>query len=110
MPGQAFPGFDAFWLLYLREHASPRTRAIHVTGTVLAFLLLAVGLVTLDWRLLVATPVVGYGLAWLSHLLIEHNRPATFSHPLWSLRGDLRMAWLMLTGGLGPELRRAGVG
>jgi hypothetical protein len=60
------------------------------------------------WLVLVA-PVIGYGCAWLSHLLIEHNRPATFSHPARSLRGELRLAWLAATGRLRRELRQHAV-
>jgi hypothetical protein len=101
--------FTTFWPHYLREHAQPRTRAIHLAGTLAALALLLLALVTGSWWLLVAVPLAGYGFAWGSHLLVERNRPATFRHPLWSLAGDLRMAWLMLTGRLGPELRRAGV-
>jgi hypothetical protein len=40
---------------------------------------------------------------------VEKNRPATFTHPLWSLISDYRMAWAWMTGRLGAELARAGV-
>jgi len=49
-------------------------------------------------------------LAWLGHLVFEHNRPETFGHPLWSLASDLRMLCLFVSGRLGSELRRSGTG
>jgi hypothetical protein len=40
---------------------------------------------------------------------VEKNRPATFTHPLWSLVCDFRMAASWLTGHIAEDLRNAGV-
>jgi hypothetical protein len=37
-------------------------------------------------------------VAWFSHFVIEKNNPASFGHPLWSLRGDVRMLSMMWQG------------
>ncbi|MBR0650560.1 DUF962 domain-containing protein [Roseomonas terrae] len=101
--------YEEFWPYYLREHASPTTRAVHAFGTGVGLLLLVAGLVVGPWWLVLVALVAGYGFAWGSHMLVERNRPATFTYPAWSLFSDLRMAWLMATGRLGPELRKAGL-
>ena len=102
--------FAAFWLFYLREHSRPGTRCLHYVGTSLVVLLAAAAAVTSLWWLLAALPVAGYAFAWTAHAAVERNRPATFTHPWWSLVADFRMWALWLTGRLGPELERAGVG
>ena len=40
----------------------------------------------------------GYGFAWIGHFFFEHNRPATFRHPLYSFVGDWMMFKDILTG------------
>ncbi|MEK9707827.1 MAG: DUF962 domain-containing protein, partial [Alphaproteobacteria bacterium] len=60
------------------------------------------------WLLLIAA-VAGYGPAWIGHGFVEKNRPATFTHPVWSFLSDFRMLYLWITGQLAPELSGAGV-
>jgi hypothetical protein len=55
---------------------------------------------TESWSLLWVLPVFGYGFAWTGHFFFEKNRPATFRHPLYSLMGDFRMFYQILTGRL----------
>ncbi len=79
---------------------------MHVGGTSLAVLVILVAVLSGHLLWLIAAPVIGYGCAWGSHAFIERNRPATFTYPLWSLFGDLRMLGLWLTGGLAAEVAR----
>jgi hypothetical protein len=102
--------YDEFWRRYLGAHADPRSRALHYLGTLGAVAVLAVAAADLDWRCLIAAPLVGYAPAWLGHAVFERNRPATFDHPAWSLVSDFRMLGLFLTGRLAGELKRQNIG
>jgi hypothetical protein len=101
--------FRDFWPHYLREHRRPATRRLHYAGTALVVLVAAAAVASRDWRLLVGVPLAGYGFAWFSHMVVERNRPATFTYPLWSLAADFRMSWLWATGRLDAELAAAGI-
>jgi hypothetical protein len=97
--------YAAFWDRYLRAHSRRSTRCLHYLGSLLA--LAAMILAVWDWRFLIAAPVIGDGFACAAHVGVEHNRPETFGHPLWSLFSDFRMLALAASGRLGRHLRRA---
>ncbi|HLN25491.1 MAG TPA: DUF962 domain-containing protein [Patescibacteria group bacterium] len=101
--------FAEFWPIYLREHSQPLTRRLHIIGTLIGLGLLLAAFIGGPMLALIGV-MVGYSLAWIAHFQVEGNRPATFGHPLWSLRGDLRMTGLFLAGRLEAELRRHQIG
>lgn len=107
-PSSRFKTFSDFYPYYLQEHADPRCRALHYIGTLLSIFALSLAFFIHPlW--LVAVPLSGYGFAWAAHGFIEKNKPATFTYPLWSLRGDYKMLWSWMTGKLPAQLRAAGI-
>jgi hypothetical protein len=98
--------YEEFWPFYVAQHREKSTRWLHFTGTTLVLCSLAAA-VLVSPRWLLAAPLAGYGFAWLGHFGFEHNRPATFTYPWWSLRGDFRMYRLMWLGRMEQELARA---
>jgi len=99
--------YAEFWLLYLREHSREDTRAWHVAGTCAAIIVFGMALALSLPGLFAAALLAGYGPAWISHAIVECNRPATFRYPFWSLISDLRMTKAWLAGGLKRELQKA---
>jgi hypothetical protein len=95
--------FEEFWPRYLAAHSDPRTRMMHVIGTAVGLGCAALSISTREPLWAIAALVAAYGAAWLAHAIFERNTPATFSYPLWSVRGDLRMLKLALTGRLDQE-------
>ena len=90
--------FREFWQYYLQEHSKRGTRLVHFIFTNVAFCFLATFFVTLDFKFILIGLLSVYGPAFLSHFLIEKNRPATFKYPIFSVGGDLKMWFYMLTG------------
>jgi hypothetical protein len=97
-PVGAFASFREFYPYYLRQHTNTVSRRLHVCGTLLALLLLVAAALSASWLLLPLALVAGYGPAWVGHFVFERNKPATFGHPLYSLRGDFTMLGEVLSG------------
>jgi hypothetical protein len=95
---QRFASFAEFYPFYLSEHSHPTSRRLHFAGSALVLAFLIGAALTRNAWWLAAIPVAGYGFAWVGHFFFEHNRPATFSHPLYSLMGDWVMFKDILTG------------
>ncbi|HTD11861.1 MAG TPA: DUF962 domain-containing protein [Steroidobacteraceae bacterium] len=93
-----FATFREFYPYYLQQHCNPISRRLHVAGTLLAIAFAVAALLSGRWLVLLAVPIAGYGPAWAGHFLFEHNSPATFTNPFYSLRGDLTLLGEVLSG------------
>ena len=86
-----FASFREFYPFYLSEHANRTSRRLHFIGSVGVLVLVSLAVADGDAWWLLAALACGYGFAWIGHFFFEHNRPATFRHPLYSFAGD----WVM---------------
>ena len=98
--------FADFWPEYVRAHSKPATRLVHLVGTLAGWMLVGAAIAERRWWWIAIALVLPYALAWVSHFFLEHNKPTTFKHPLWSWWADQRMVFLMLIGKMGDEVRR----
>jgi hypothetical protein len=103
---QRFQSFAEFWPFYLAEHSRRATRAFHFAGTSLLFVFLFASAAVRSPIFIAFGIVSAYALAWISHFFIEKNRPATFRHPFFSLIGDFKMYYYIISGKMINELWR----
>ncbi len=106
MEPTSIESFAEFWPFYVGEHSRPLTRGLHYVGTGGVIAIVGAALVSGRWSLLALAPVFGYGFAWAGHFFVEHNRPASFRRPLWSMAADFVMFGKMLRGQMAAEVRR----
>ncbi len=105
-PAPRIASFSEFWPFYVREHSRSATRALHFVGSTVVLAIVATAIVTGRPWLLVATPLAGYGFAWVGHFAFEKNRPATFKYPVWSFLADWVMYAKILSGTMRGDLER----
>jgi hypothetical protein len=102
--------FAEFWPEYVRAHSKLSTRIVHCVGTLLGWITLGAVLASRRWWWIPLALAIPYALAWISHFFIEHNKSASFGHPLWSWWADQRMVALMLAGKMEAEVSKFGAG
>ena len=95
---KTYSSFADFYPFYLSEHSDRTCRRLHFIGSTLVLMVVLTAIITMSPLLLILVPVLGYGFAWVGHFYFEHNKPATFQYPLYSLIGDWVMYKDMLTG------------
>ncbi|MFZ4070666.1 MAG: Mpo1-like protein [Caulobacterales bacterium] len=92
-----YKSFTAFYPFYISEHQNQTSRRLHVVGTGLVIGALIAGVMVNAW-FFAAAGIIGYAFAWIGHFFFEKNKPATFTYPVWSLMGDFRMFFEVITG------------
>lgn len=93
-----FETFEEFYPFYLAEHSNLTCRRLHFVGSTLVLAALAYIVISASWGMILMLPVIGYGFAWVGHFFFEKNKPATFTYPLYSFKGDWVMYKDILTG------------
>lgn len=101
-----FRSFSEFYPYYLSEHQNPVCRLLHFIGSTLVLVILVTLVVTGLWAYWWLMLLAGYGFAWLGHFTFEHNKPATFKYPFYSLAADWVMYKDFLTGQLEQKLQQ----
>jgi hypothetical protein len=100
MNEERYRSFGDFYPFYLSEHSNKVSRRLHFTGTSIAVALMITAAITQRWWLIAVALVQGYAFAWVGHYFFERNKPATFKYPAFSLMGDWRLWWEIMTGKL----------
>lgn len=97
--------FYKFWPLYLSQHFNHINRRLHLISTLYLFFLWIMCGLTGQYIFLFLLPTC-YLLPWIGHFFLEENVPKTFSAPLLSFIGDLKLTALQLSGGIDEEFVR----
>jgi len=95
---EKFKSFQDFYPHYINEHSKCSTKLCHVFGTLGLILFFSLGVLYSNVLLWLCGIALAYLCAWCSHCFMEHNCPATFRHPLYSIFADFKMTFELLTG------------
>ena len=90
-PKKSFKNFAEFYPFYLTGHSDQTCRRLHLGGSSLSLVCLAMLIATGKPQYLLYGLLCGYGSAWVGHFCFVKNRPASFKRPAYSFIGDWAM-------------------
>jgi hypothetical protein len=100
-----FKSLKEFYPFYLSQHQNTTSRILHFIGTSLFLFIFFGSFIFHQVSILLFSPVLAYGFAWVGHFFFEKNKPATFQYPLYSLASDFILYFEILSGKQGFETR-----
>ena len=83
--------YNEFYRFYLTEHRNINSRRLHAVGSSLGIYFWAKAIRQRKAKYLAYGLLSGYACAWVGHFFHEHNKPASFKQPFYSLISDWRM-------------------
>lgn len=100
-----YKSLKEFYPFYLSQHQNTMSRILHFIGTSLFLFIFFGSFIFHQVSILLFSPVLAYGFAWVGHFFFEKNKPATFQYPLYSLASDFILYFEILSGKEGFEAK-----
>ena len=93
-----YKNFKDFYPYYISEHSHKTTKLLHFIGTTFSLYFLINFFLSFEIKFIFFSLMSGYGFAWVAHFVVEKNKPATFTYPLYSFVADHLMYIEILRG------------
>lgn len=95
--------FEEYYKYYLTLHKKRGTKIFHIIGNIFTIIYVLMILFfsfknIIFLPFLILTPFIVYPFAWYSHMMIEKNKPAAWSNPVWAKMCDWRMIYEVIIG------------
>lgn len=93
-----YKSLKEFYPFYLSQHQNTTSRILHFIGTSLFLFIFFGSFIFHQVSILLFSPILSNGFAWVGHFFFEKNKPAKFQYPLYSLASDFILYFEILSG------------